>query len=74
MYKMNDVEIQELKLEYDAINDKVIMYEDDLNEFRTGELRFISLDDIHLLEEQLHYMRGYLRLVKIRLNQQGIKV
>lgn len=74
MYKMNNNELEELRLEYNSINDKVIEYEDDLKEYRSGNNRFIEIDDIHLLEEQLHYMRGYLRLVKIRLYQQGVKV
>lgn len=74
MYRLNDLELDELKNEYAFLNDKIIDYEGYLNEFRHGDNRFCSIDDIHLLEEQLHYMRGYLRLIKIRLSQQGINV
>lgn len=74
MIKMNDAELQGLKIEYQGINDKVLEYEADISEYRKGNEKFITIDDIHLIEEQLYYMRGYLRLVKIRLYQQGIIV
>ena len=34
---------------------------------RKGEIADINLSEIHTLEEQLHYMRGYLRILKQRL-------
>lgn len=74
MYKLSEVELKLLIDEEKAINDNIIMYEDDLKEYRSGTNRFIEIDDIHLIEEQLHYMRGYHRLLKIRLCQQGIKM
>ena len=74
MYKLTKQEIDELILEYQNINDLVILYEGDIAEYRKGSNRFVTLDDIHIIEEQLHYMRGYLRIVKIRLAQQGVNV
>lgn len=74
MYKMNNAEIEMLKIEYDGIKDKVLEYENDIHEYRQGKNPYITLDDIHLIEEQLHYMHGYLRLIKIRLYKQDIKV
>lgn len=74
MYKMTSDEIDRLKLEYDSVADAIIEYESDLKEYRTGNNRFISIDDIHIIEEQLFYMRGYKRLLIIRLYQQGVKV
>lgn len=73
MYKMSNFEIDRLHEEFKGINDRVIESESDLKEWQSGTNPFVSIDDIHLLEEQLHYMRGYHRLLRIRLAQQGIK-
>ena len=34
-----------------------------------GEVEDISKPDIELLQEQLHYMNGYLRVLKIRIQR-----
>jgi len=40
-----------------------------INRCRKSEIDNITLDEIHLLEEQAHYMRGYLRILKMRISK-----
>ena len=47
---------------------KVDKLEDFVRKARKGEIPDTSINEIHTLEEQLHYMRGYLRILKQRLN------
>ena len=44
-----------------------IKLEDFVSKARKGEVPDTTLQEIHTLEEQLHYMRGYLRILKQRL-------
>ena len=74
MFKMDSEALHRLTEEYQQLNDRIIKIEDKLRSWQKGEEKFCCLDDIHLLEEQLHYMRGYARLLKIRLYQQGVNV
>lgn len=57
-------EIEELKI-------KVKTTEDFVNEARHHNIPDTDLDEIHLAEEQLHYMRGYLRLMDIRFAREA---
>lgn len=50
----------ELQIKVDKLENFVILA-------RKGEIADITLSEIHTLEEQLHYMRGYLRILKQRL-------
>ena len=50
----------ELQIKVDKLENFVILA-------RKGEVADITLSEIHVLEEQLHYMRGYLRILKQRL-------
>lgn len=56
-------EIEDLKI-------KVKTTEDFVNEARHHKIPDTNLDEIHLAEEQLHYMRGYLRLMTIRFDRE----
>lgn len=72
MYKLDDLSREELKKELEAIKVQVDKYEFMVKNFRAGNDKFMTLEDIKLIEEQLHYMRGYLKIIKIRAYQQGI--
>lgn len=43
------------------------------NQYKSNDA-VVSNTYLQLLEEQLHYMRGYNKILKIRLFQEGIKV
>lgn len=38
-----------------------------IKDARESKIDDITLSEIHLLEEQLHYMRGYLRILSTRI-------
>lgn len=74
MYRMTKEEVEKLKEELSIISSYVDDYEEEVNLARKGQNKFLTVDDIHDVEEQLHYMRGYLKLLKIRAYKQGLKV
>ena len=48
---------------------KVEALSDFLKKCRNNQVNNITLDEIHLLEEQFHYMNGYLRILTIRISK-----
>lgn len=59
-FKRMEVEQQELSERCEALGNF-------LKDCRTSKVHDISIDDIHLLEEQYRYMLGYERVLKIRI-------
>lgn len=45
-----------------------------INKCRKSEIDNITLDEIHLLEEQSYYMRGYLYILKMRISKVNSEV
>lgn len=55
-------------LEEKAILEKRVETLDNfIKDARESKIDNITLSEIHLLEEQLHYMRGYLRILSTRI-------
>ncbi len=52
-----------------AIEKKVEKLEAFIKKALNGDVEDISKQDIELLQEQLHYMNGYLRVLKIRIQR-----
>ena len=67
MIRTTDVAYTNLIAESAELEKKVEHLEDYLIKARKCEIRDITLPEIHQLEEQAHYMRGYLRCLKSRI-------
>ena len=67
MLRRTDTEYQEIVKEAESLEEKVNKLEEFLIKCRRSEVSDITLPEIHTLEEQLHYMRGYLRTLKYRI-------
>ena len=67
MMRKSDEEYSRMYREKCELQIKVDKLEDFVSKARKGEVPDTTLQEIHTLEEQLHYMRGYLRILKQRL-------
>ena len=67
MLRKSDEAYTRLYREKCELQTKVDSLEDFVAKARKGEIAETNLNEIHTLEEQLHYMRGYLRILKQRL-------
>lgn len=67
MLRTSDEAYKRLVVEKAELQKKVEALEDFLSKARKAEIKDITLSEIHILEEQLHYMRGYLRLLNERI-------
>lgn len=67
MLRTSDEAYKRLVVEKAELQKKVEALEDFLSKARKAEIKDITLQEIHILEEQLHYMRGYLRLLNERI-------
>lgn len=74
MTKLDNDVLMRMQEEYKGLVDRIDKLEAMLKSFRAGENPFTDLSEIHLLEEQLHYMRGYRKILRIRLHQQNVLV
>ena len=73
MIPMNAERKQRLQNETIDLQAKLSRLESYIKECRAGNHN-TDIDTIHLNEEQAHYMRGYLKILKIKCYQQGIKI
>ena len=73
MIPMNVERKQRLEEETVDLQAKLERLESYIKECRAGQHN-TDIDTIHLNEEQAHYMRGYLKILKIKCYQQGIKI
>lgn len=67
MLKKDDDAYKRIAVEAAELKTKVTKLEIFVTRARKGEVDNITLHEIHMLEEQLHYMRGYLRILNQRL-------
>lgn len=74
MTKLENDVIDRMKHEFSDLDFKIGKLESKIKLFRDGKNNYTDLAEIHLLEEQLHYMRGYRKILKIRLYQQNVSV
>lgn len=51
------------------LENKVVRLDTFIKKATKGEVEDITKDDIDLLKEQLHYMQGYLRVLKYRIQR-----
>ena len=69
MLRTSDAAYTRLIDEKANLEKKVEAIDSFINKCRKSEIDDITLDEIHLLEEQAHYMRGYLRILKMRISK-----
>ena len=70
MLKSSDPAYLRLLEEKATLEKKVEALDSFIKKCRMGEVEAVtSIEEIHLLEEQLHYMRGYLRCISARIAQ-----
>lgn len=67
MLRKSDDAYMRLYKEKMELQSKVDKLESFVHDARRGDIADITLQEIHILEEQLHYMRGYLRILNQRL-------
>lgn len=67
MLRTSDEAYIRLVSEKAELEKKVEVLEEFLHKARRAEVKDISLEEIHTLEEQSFYMRGYLRVLNTRL-------
>lgn len=68
MLRSSDAAYTRLIEEKANLEKKVEAIDSFINKCRKSEIDDITLDEIHLLEEeQAHYMRGYLHILKMRI-------
>lgn len=67
MLKKDDDTYKRIEEEASDLKTRVTKLEVFVTRARKGEIENITLHEIHMLEEQLHYMRGYLRILNQRL-------
>ena len=72
MTKLDNDVVSRMLVEYQELDAKIQKLEKQTKDFRGGKNKYTDIAEIHLLEEQLHYMNGYRRLLKIRLYQQNV--
>ena len=72
MTKLDNDLVARMLIEYQELDAKIQKLEKQIKDFRGGKYKYTDISEIHLLEEQLHYMNGYRRLLKIRLYQQNV--
>ena len=73
MIPMNAEMKKRLQNETIDVQEKLERLEIYIKECRAGKLN-TDIETIHLNEEQAHYMRGYLKILKIKCYQQGIEI
>ena len=69
MIKFNSDTYIRLVAEKTNLEKKVENLDDFIKRATKGEVENITKDEIDLLKEQLHYMQGYLRIVKYRIQR-----
>lgn len=69
MLRTSDAAYTRLIEEKANLEKKVEAIDSFINKCRKSEIDDITLDEIHLLEEQAHYMLGYLRILKMRISK-----
>ena len=69
MLRSSDAAYTRLIEEKANLEKKVEAIDSFINKCRKSEIDNITLDEIHLLEEQAHYMHGYLRILKMRISK-----
>ena len=69
MLKITDDAYIRMVAEKAELEKKVEKLDNFIKQATKGEIDNISKDDIDLLKEQLHYMSGYLRVLKFRIQR-----
>lgn len=69
MLRKSDEVFKEMIEEEKELYNRVNKLDDFVKKCRLHEVPSISLDEIHLLEEQLKYMRKYLFTLRIRIDR-----
>lgn len=69
MITLNSDEYLIMVCEKTHLEKKVEKLEAFIKKALNGDVEDISKSDIELLQEQLHYMNGYLRVLKIRIQR-----
>ena len=69
MLRKEDEVFKEMVEEERKLYNRVNKLDDFVKKCRLHKVQSISLDEIHLLEEQLKYMRKYLFTLRIRIDR-----
>lgn len=69
MLKVTDDAYKRMIVERVELQKKVDSLDSFLREGKKGNLNNVTKDDLDLLEEQLHYMNGYLRILGFRIQR-----
>ena len=69
MITLNSDEYLRMVSEKANLEKKVEKLDTFIKKALNGDVEDISKQDIELLQEQLHYMNGYLRVLKIRIQR-----
>ena len=67
---MFDLYYLEMVADKANLEKKVESLEADIKKALNGDVKDISIQDVEMLQEQLHYMNGYLRCLKIRIQRE----
>ena len=67
---MFDLYYLEMVADKANLEKKVESLEADIKKALNGDVKDISRQDVEMLQEQLHYMNGYLRCLKIRIQRE----
>lgn len=67
---MFDLYYLEMVADKANLEKKVESLEADIKKALNGDVEDISRQDVEMLQEQLHYMNGYLRCLKIRIQRE----
>ena len=69
MMRTSDEAFKRMLVEQEELENRIDKLEAFIKKCRQNKVKNITLDDIHLLEEQLKYMRGYNAVLQCRIGR-----
>lgn len=69
MLRTSDEAFKRMLVEQDELENRIEKLEEFVKKCRQNKVQNVTLDDIHFLEEQLKYMRGYNAVLQCRIGR-----
>ena len=69
MLRTTDPEFVQMKDEYETLKEKIDELENVIKKARKNQVAGVTLDDIHLMEEQSGYMNAYATVLATRISR-----
>lgn len=69
MLRTTDEAFKRMLVEQEELENRIDKLEEFVKKCRQNKVQNVTLEDIHLLEEQLKYMRGYNAVLQCRIGR-----